>query len=1143
MDNFCGTVEKSRCFWTGRKFPLTTAMIFSAEQRARIHPCRSLPCEPLKVDAKKSWAALKKLWQRPKWASLIGHTPGVLGEQLEALKGRVGESLVDPLQDGLLYLILMHPEDYDSDRLRHLVDYHVSSRGILFALQALLQLERFHWEEPTEEGYQLVEGEGEHSYALKDGWLGPWHRLRCHLSRASEADYQEALACARSLWPAGSPVDQAELAYLFPDADFAAQIADQSDYACVAFSLRDPAALDRMVRRLPYENFVVYTEGWEDQCIATRLSFLALAGPECLPTLQHLFEEDTDDTGEVLALIPQLPALTTLCSNLDRDGVRESLQNACRLHPSLALPAIAQVAASRNKSASHAQILLTRMLRSEGASLLSQVPSLPDAARRLVENLWQKLAPPTEAPLESLPADLVDPPWLKKQPAKKASAKLVMDLSPLEVPPQERWPEELREEWLLPLETWKVEAETQSATPQEHAQGMLEDLSLDLKYLRLLEEDLPELWAELATDLKDSGWGYILNCLVAPDPLALHVWNHAVADSWSADLPDLQAAAARFGLAGLPGLQTMTKEKPAWSLQFMLPFGHPDQAPIAAAALKRKKDRAAAEKWLRTWPEVAAIALIPRAFVKAAREREAAEAGLRWLGRHGFGALLSSVAERYGVGEGVQGILDFDPMLEYPAKAPKMPEFWEPGGFVRPRLKNGQALPLPAVQHLGSMLAFSSLETPYVGIGQIRELCTPESLDEFAWDLFSAWSFAGYPSAGAWAMRALGLIGGDASARKLAPLLRQWPGEGGNARAVAGLDVLEAIGSDVALMHLNGLAQKVKFRGLQEAARQKVEAIAEARGLTGEELADRLVPDLGLDEQGSLTLDFGPRQFTVVFDELLRPGIRDGQGKLLKSFPKANKSDDPEKSGEATTTYKALQKDVKTLAGQQVSRLEQAMCQGRRWTAEVFRLFLAGHPLVGHLVRRLWWGAWDGTQLRQAFRVAEDGTFADLQDSFWELPEDLQVGVVHPYFLSPEKAQNAAQILADYNILQPFRQVGREVFLLSEQEKTTAELSRFEGKTVSVFPLLGLEHRGWRRGAAEDGGMSMCYVSPLSGTQELRISIDPGIIAGMVDEYPSQTLGKLYVARHRAWQGDGTLLGAVDPVRMSEALRDLTSLG
>lgn len=40
------------------------------------------------------------------------------------------------------------------------------------------------------------------------------------------------------------------------------------------------------------------------------------------------------------------------------------------------------------------------------------------------------------------------------------------------------------------------------------------------------------------------------------------------------------------------------------------------------------------------------------------------------------------------------------------------------------------------------------------------------------------------------------------------------------------------------------------------------------------------------------------------------------------------------------TSSKQLKKDVRAIASQQIDRLEQAMCQRRRWTAEQFRLFL-----------------------------------------------------------------------------------------------------------------------------------------------------------------------------------------------------------
>lgn len=95
-------------------------------------------------------------------------------------------------------------------------------------------------------------------------------------------------------------------------------------------------------------------------------------------------------------------------------------------------------------------------------------------------------------------------------------------------------------------------------------------------------------------------------------------------------------------------------------------------------------------------------------------------------------------------------------------------------------------------------------------------------------------------------------------------------------------------------MHLHGIAQKVKFKGLQYEAQQRIRQVAERLGLSTEQLADRLVPDFGLDADGSMVLDYGPRRFLVRFDEQLKPFVADEDGKHRKALPKPGAKDDPE---------------------------------------------------------------------------------------------------------------------------------------------------------------------------------------------------------------------------------------------------------
>ena len=58
-------------------------------------------------------------------------------------------------------------------------------------------------------------------------------------------------------------------------------------------------------------------------------------------------------------------------------------------------------------------------------------------------------------------------------------------------------------------------------------------------------------------------------------------------------------------------------------------------------------------------------------------------------------------------------------------------------------------------------------------------------------------------------------------------------------------------------------------------------------------------------------------------------------------------------------------------------RLEQGMVAGRRWTADEFQAYLAGHPLLGSVVTMLVWIDHGQAGGAAAFRVDEGGASVD----------------------------------------------------------------------------------------------------------------------------------------------------------------------
>ncbi|MDP9797640.1 hypothetical protein J2S43_006152 [Catenuloplanes nepalensis] len=439
-------------------------------------------------------------------------------------------------------------------------------------------------------------------------------------------------------------------------------------------------------------------------------------------------------------------------------------------------------------------------------------------------------------------------------------------------------------------------------------------------------------------------------------------------------------------------------------------------------------------------------------------------------------------------------------------------------------LRDGSGvLPVASVRRLVTLLA-----TADPRVTGVRDALVPGALRELGWELFTRWQDADAPAKDGWALTSLGLSGDDETVRRLAPVIRAWPGKSGHARAVHGLDVLTAIGTETALMHLHGISQNVRFRGLKEQAEEKVRAVADRLGLTPERLADRLVPRLGLAADGTLTLDYGPRWFRAGFDEQLRPYVTDAAGKRLKALPRPGASDDAEKASAAYARYAALKKDVRVLARDQLTRLEAAMADRRRWTAAEFRAHLADHPLLGHLVRRLVWGVYADGTLCAAFRVAEDRSLAGPDDEEMTLADDALVGVAHPV----ELGTVWGEVFSDYEILQPFPQLGREVFTPADAELPTDAENR---------ALLALEKRGWRRGEPGPGGQQQSIGKTLPGGVHVELELSPGIpISDPHDVWADSQ----EVSAPRLTIGDrrNVPLTDLDPVTASELLRDLATL-
>ncbi|MGC4945352.1 DUF4132 domain-containing protein [Streptomyces sp. DT224] len=833
----------------------------------------------------------------------------------------------------------------------------------------------------------------------------------------------------------------------------------------------------------------------------------------------HFSADGMKKLAEALVEFPTDDAFGALLAHSDNKQVRPAFLDAMDRYPARALRLLAADARDRAEfPAASPSVLLRTHLAQHRTLVERMLPTLDDGLAAIVEPLLNPSGRIADAPSDALPTVLTAPPWTRRRTA--ARPRTVTGLTP-DAGKAALWQAGEREKW----------AATSSRYTRREA---VEDWEQTLDSLR---------YGLGSTDLRPA-WVYVHGPKDRVAPL-LDTWDPT--DVWEA-ADTLKPVAARFGLGALPLLLRVVPRRPSSLAPLLMPYVDARVARLMADwAVRLKSTAAVAHAWFERHGVRAAPLLVPDALGRAGAARRAAEQALLLIaGLHGD-AVVREAAEGYGekAADAVAGLLAADPLERaLPAVMPELPQWADPALLPQIAVASGRALPEASVRHLLTMLALSRPGEPYPGLADALEIVDAASAADFAWALFEQWRAALLPAKEAWALHALGLLGDDGTVRRLTPVIRAWPGENAHHRAVEGLDVLAAIGSDVALLQLHGIAQRVKFKALKMRATEKIAEVAAGLGLTGEQLSDRLVPDLGLDSDGSTVVDYGGRTFTVGFDEQLRPYVQDGDGTFRKDLPKPGAKDDPELAPAERKRFMALKKEVRALASDQVRRLEAAMLADRSWTAREFTELFVGHPLVGHLARRLVWLS-EADGVTTAFRVAEDRTFAGVGGDAFDLAEGAVVRLPHPLRLG-EAVTAWSEVFADHGIVQPFPQLGRPVYALTEEEAAGHRLGRFEGFKVPTGKVLGLERDGWQRGNPEDNGVERWISKRLGDDCHLVIALDGGIAIGAVDTYPEQTLETVWldVEPDDYWHSRAHDLrfGGLDTVTASELLADLTAL-
>ena len=345
--------------------------------------------------------------------------------------------------------------------------------------------------------------------------------------------------------------------------------------------------------------------------------------------------------------------------------------------------------------------------------------------------------------------------------------------------------------------------------------------------------------------------------------------------------------------------------------------------------------------------------------------------------------------------------------------------------------------------------------------------------------------------------------------------------------------------SPAALQMLLSIARRHRTNSVQLLAQALVERIADERGWSTDELADRTIPTAGLDERGILDLEIGTRLYQAKLDAEDVLTLYNPDGKVVKNLPPVSEGPDKESAAEAKKALSNAKKELKQVHEFQAKRLYEALCVGRRWQLAEWKRFLLEHPIVGRLVQRLIWLGLDADgNVVASFRPLEDLSLSDSADNAVDPDSLAGIQLAHRSLLTTELSEAWKQHLDDYKVEPLFNQLDRPVLAGA----AGSSIEDRAGHIIEAFKLRSAAQKlGYERAQAEDGGWFTQYLKPFAG-----VGIN-AVIEFTGSPLPEENRAVALVAAKfvrprkggRSSYGTQIVLSEVPPVLLSEVWNDL----
>jgi hypothetical protein len=284
------------------------------------------------------------------------------------------------------------------------------------------------------------------------------------------------------------------------------------------------------------------------------------------------------------------------------------------------------------------------------------------------------------------------------------------------------------------------------------------------------------------------------------------------------------------------------------------------------------------------------------------------------------------------------------------------------------------------------------------------------------------------------------------------------PGVGSRSPKVgnACVNALATFDDPPAIAELARLQSKARSVSIRSSIAKAFDVLRSRTGLSFDDLFEISLPAYGLQSDCTRKFQFGENaaDLCILGSSEVSVGWLNANGKPSKSIPVAVKRDHAIDLKELRQNVKDLSALLKTI----ISRLEKQFMTDRAWPLDVWQKRYMQHPVAWHIAKNLIWNFGPGLNA-----VWFDGRWIDANDRPVMPAADVQVRLWHPITSTTEQVHAWRIWLERNQIVQPFKQAHREIYVLTDAERATSTYSnRFAAHILRQHQFNALcQQRGW----------------------------------------------------------------------------------